>query len=192
MNSEENVRVLALAGSYRKGSFNQALLNGFKDAAPQGMEVSDFDLRTVPMYDGDVEEAGDPQPVQDLKAAIVAADAVLLVTPEYNHGVPAVLKNGVDWASRFYPDAPLGGKVAAVIGATPGKDGTSFAQASLRETLRTAGTKLVEDELLLARAGDAITDGVVTSDDLKAQLSAMGEALAKAIEADRAETSAEG
>ena len=192
MNSEENVRVLALAGSYRKGSFNQALLNGFKDAAPQGMEVTDFDLRTVPMYDGDVEEAGDPQPVQDLKAAIVAADAVLLVTPEYNHGVPAVLKNGVDWASRFYPDAPLGGKVAAVIGATPGKDGTSFAQASLRETLRTAGTKLVEDELLLARAGDAITDGVVTSDDLKAQLSAMGEALAKAIEADRAETSAEG
>ena len=126
---------------------------------------------------------------QDLKAAVRSADAVLFVTPEYNHGVPAVLKNGLDWSSRVYPDAPLGGKLAAVIGATPGKSGTSFAQASLRESLATAGAKLIESELMLARASDAVADGVVTSDDLKAQLSGVAEAIVRAVEAEREATS---
>ena len=188
MNSEENVRILALAGSYRKGSFNQALLTAIKELAPAGVEVVDFDLRTVPFFDQDLEEAGAPQSVDDLKAAVVDADAVLFVTPEYNHGVPAVLKNGLDWSSRIYPNAPLGGKIAAVIGATPGRDGTSFAQANLRESLSTAGSTLVEAELLLARAGDAITDGVVSSDELKGQLSAVVDAITAAVAAQASES----
>ena len=187
MTNEQNIQILALAGSYRSGSFNQALLAAFKDVAPETVEVSEFDLRTVPFYDGDLEEAGDPQVVQDLKAAVSGADAVLFVTPEYNHGVPAVLKNGLDWSSRVYPNAPLGGKLVAVIGATPGKDGTSFAQANLRESLSIAGSTVVEAELMLARASDAISDGVVTSDDLRAQLSSVAGALVAAIEAAKEE-----
>ena len=187
MTNEQNIQILALAGSYRSGSFNQALLAAFKDVAPETVEVSEFDLRTVPFYDGDLEEAGDPQVVQDLKAAVSGADAVLFVTPEYNHGVPAVLKNGLDWSSRVYPNAPLGGKLVAVIGATPGKDGTSFAQANLRESLSIAGSTVVEAELMLARASDAIADGVVTSDDLRAQLSSVAGALVAAIEAAKEE-----
>lgn len=186
MGTEQNIQILALAGSYRTGSLNQALIQAVKELAPAGVEIVDFDLRTVPFFDQDLEEAGEPQPVQDLKAAVVAADAVLFVTPEYNHGVPAVLKNGLDWSSRIYPNAPLGGKLAAVIGATPGRDGTSFSQANLRESLTTAGATLVEAELMLARAGDAITDGAVTSDELSSQLSAVIEAITAAVSAQAA------
>ena len=163
MNSDQPTRILALAGSYRSGSFNQSLIKAAIELAPDSVEISEFDLRTVPFYDGDLEEAGLPQPVADLKAAVVAADAVLWVTPEYNAGVPAVLKNGLDWSSRVYPDAPLGGKLAAVVGATPGKSGTSNAQESLRKSLSIAGSELIPAELMLARAGDAIEDDVVTS-----------------------------
>ena len=99
-----------------------------------------------------------------------------------------MLKNGLDWSSRIYPNAPLGGKIAAVIGATPGRDGTSFAQANLRESLSTAGSTLVEAELLLARAGDAITDGVVSSDELKGQLSAVVDAITAAVAAQASES----
>ncbi len=187
MSQEPTVNILALAGSYRSGSFNQALLRAAREVAPDGVEISDFDLRTVPHFDEDLESSGPPQPVVDLKAAVVAADALLFVSPEYNHGIPGVLKNGLDWSSRIYPDAPLGGKLAAVIGATPGRSGTSFAQANLRESLGVAGAELVEGELMLARAGDAIEDGVVTSEDVKAQLRAVLDAIVAAVATQGAE-----
>ena len=93
-------RVLGVAGSLRAASFNRSLLRAAQGLAPDGMTIEAFDLKAVPLYDGDVEAAGDPQGVAAFKAAIRAADAVLFVTPEYNHGVPGVMKNAVDWASR--------------------------------------------------------------------------------------------
>src|ERR1700738_3936359 len=94
------VRVVGLAGSLRQGSYNRALLRAAQERAPQGMTIEIFDLLTVPLYNGDVEAGGDPVGVAAMKAAIRAADSVLFVTPEYNHGVPGVMKNAVDWASR--------------------------------------------------------------------------------------------
>ena len=187
MTTQQPTHILALAGSYRSGSFNQSLLKAAIELAPEGVEISEFDLRTVPFYDGDLEAAGLPQPVAELKAAVVAADAVLWVTPEYNAGVPAVLKNGLDWSSRVYPDAPLGGKLAAVIGATPGKSGTSNAQESLRKSLSIAGSELIDVELMLARASDAIPDGVVTSEEVKSQLTAVLDAITAAVAAKSSE-----
>ena len=181
MTTQQPLRVLVLAGSYRSGSFNQALIKAAVELAPDNVEISEFDLRTVPFYDGDLEEAGLPQPVVDLKAAVTAADAVLWVTPEYNAGVPAVLKNGLDWSSRIYPDAPLGGKLGAVIGATPGKSGTSNAQESLRKSLSIAGSELIPAELMLARAGDAIEDDVVTSSTVKDEIRAVLDAIVTAV-----------
>ena len=183
MTTQQPLRVLVLAGSYRSGSFNQALIKAAVELAPDNVEISEFDLRTVPFYDGDLEEAGLPQPVVDLKAAVTAADAVLWVTPEYNAGVPAVLKNGLDWSSRIYPDAPLGGKLGAVIGATPGKSGTSNAQESLRKSLSIAGSELIPAELMLARAGDAIEDDVVTSSTVKDESRAVLDAIVTAVAA---------
>ena len=93
------------------------------------------------------------------------------------------MKNGLDWSSRVYPDAPLGGKLAAVIGATPGKSGTSNAQESLRKSLSIAGSELIDVELMLARASDAIPDGVVTSEEVKSQLTAVLDAITAAVAA---------
>ena len=176
-------RILALAGSYRSGSFNQALISAARQVAPDHVDIVEFDLRVVPFYDGDLEAAGDPEAVQQLKTAVREADALLFVTPEYNSGVPGVLKNGIDWASRFYPNAPLAGKLAGVIGATPGRGGTRFAQEDVRRVLGRTGTIVVEDAgLALARAGDAIVDGVVVSDEVLAQIAAVIDALLESAE----------
>ena len=177
------VSILALAGSYRRGSLNQALLAAARDEAPEGIRLADFDLRSVPFYDGDVEAAGLPAEVERLKAAVAGADALLLVTPEYNSGIPAVLKNGIDWASRMYPDAPIGGKLAAIMGASPGGSGTRFAQEQLRQVLERAGAVIVEaPEVMVARAGDVIEDGRVESEDVRAAVGAVVTALAAAVE----------
>ena len=176
--SQPSFRVLALAGSYRIGSFNQALIAAARTVAPDHVEITEFDLRSVPFYDGDLEAAGDPEPVEQLKGAVRSADALLFVTPEYNSGIPGVLKNGIDWASRFYPNAPLAGKLAAVVGATPGRSGTRTAQEDLRRVLGRTGTIVIDDaELSLARAGDAIVDGVVVSDEVLARIRAVVDAI---------------
>lgn len=190
METDAPVQILALAGSYRTHSFNQALLRAVKELSPDNVEIVEFDLRTVPHYDGDLEDAGDPTEVQNLKRAVESADAVLLVTPEYNSGAPGVLKNGIDWASRVYPNAPLGDKSVAMIGASPGRSGTKYAQGQLRDNLSRAGAVLIEGvELMLARAGEAIVDGKVVSDDVRAQISATLETIVQSVAMSRAEGS---
>lgn len=179
---ERTVKILALAGSYRRASLNQALITAAREEAPASVDFREFDLREVPFYDGDVEEAGLPPEVERLKAAVREADALLLVSPEYNSGIPAVLKNGIDWSSRVYPDAPISGKLAAIIGATPGGSGTKFAQEQLRQVVGRAGAVLIEaPEVMLARAGEAIEDGQVRSGDVRAKVRAVVEALEMSV-----------
>lgn len=174
MNTNDTFQILALAGSYRSGSYNQTLIATARELAPAGVDITDFDLRTVPHYDGDLEAAGDPEPVRALKDSVRSADALLVVTPEYNSGMPGVLKNGIDWSSRMYPNAPLANKLVAVIGATPGRSGTKYAQEHLRQVLgRTGAVVIDEPELMLARASDAIDGGAIVSDDIRDQLSAV-------------------
>src|SRR5205814_8833807 len=122
-----------IAGSLRTGSYNRALLRAAQELAPAGLELLTFDLAPIPLYDGDVEAQGDPEPVGALKTAIRDADALLIVTPEYNYGVPGVLKNAIDWASRPPGQSPLNGKPAALMGATPGMTGTARAQLQIRQ-----------------------------------------------------------
>jgi len=177
------VRKLALAGSYRRGSFNQALVSAAREESPENVDFREFDLREVPFYDGDVEEAGLPPDVERLKAAVRDADALLLVTPEYNSGIPAVLKNGIDWASRVYPNAPISGKVVANMGATPGRSATELAQQQLRQVVgRTGAVVLDKPELMVAKAGDVIAQGRVRSEELRSEVRAVVEALAAAVE----------
>lgn len=129
--------ILAFAGSLRAGSFNRALLRAAQELAPAGITIESFDLRPIPLYDGDLEERGVPEPVVSFKGAIRAADGLLIVTPEYNAGVPAVLKNAIDWASRTAAgESPvLAGKAVGLMGATPGTAGTLRAQAMVRQSL---------------------------------------------------------
>ena len=129
------MRILGIAGSLRSASYNRALLRAARELAPAGAEIVDFDLRELPFYDGDVEAAGDPEAVAAFKDAIRAADALLIATPEYNHGLPGALKNAIDWASRPALASPLAGKPVAIMGASTGRGGTARAQQQLREAL---------------------------------------------------------
>lgn len=127
------VRILALSGSLRRHSFNTALLRAAAELLPGDAVLEIHSLNGVPFYDGDVEDQGVPASVTDLKARIQAADALLLATPEYNYSIAPALKNAIDWASRPYGQSALGGKPAAILGASAGAFGTVRAQLHLRE-----------------------------------------------------------
>jgi chromate reductase, NAD(P)H dehydrogenase (quinone) len=161
------MRVCGIAGSLRKASYNRALLRAAIELAPPAMEIVPFDrLRDVPLYDGDVEAAGDPEAVAALKAAIRSADALLVVTPEYNYGVPGVLKNAIDWASRPPTGSVLSGKPAAILGASPGRTGTARAQLALRQSFVFTQTLVMPGpEVLVAEAAKRFSeDGRLTDE----------------------------
>ena len=167
----DEVRELALVGSFRKGSLNQALIRAARELVPERVRSSDFDLSTLPFYDGDLEAAGAPEEVAALKTAISSTDALPIATPEYNGSVPAVLKNAVDWASCRRPDSPLRDKSAAVMGASPSLGGTRRAQAHLREILQRSGADVGGGHsLYLARVFEHVTDGRLVSEDAREAL----------------------
>lgn len=125
------IRVLGLCGSLRKGSFNRMALNAAEQLMPDGMTMTRHEIGDIPLYNADVEKEGFPAPVQALREAVAAADAILFATPEYNHSVTGVLKNVIDWASRP-PDQPFNGKACAMFGASPGLMGSVRSQMHLR------------------------------------------------------------
>jgi len=129
------IRVAGIPGSLREGSLNKGLLRAAVELAPAGMEIIIYTrLGDIPPYNDDVFAKGDPEPVADFKAAISSADAMLIATPEYNYGVPGVLKNAIDWASRPAGKSVLNRKPAAIMGCSPGLGGTIRAQHALRQS----------------------------------------------------------
>ncbi|MCL4399585.1 NAD(P)H-dependent oxidoreductase [Candidatus Parvarchaeota archaeon] len=127
------ITVLGFAGSLRRDSFNKAVLNTAKRHAPEGVEVEIFDLEGVPLYNQD-EEKNMPAKVVEFKRKIEQADAVLIVTPEYNRSIPGVLKNAIDYASRPYGHNSFDDKPVATIGASGGEFiGTAVVQYHLRQ-----------------------------------------------------------
>ena len=128
------MNLLGIAGSLRAGSFNASLIRAAAAAAPDGMEVAPFDrLGDVPPYNDDVRQQAFPEPVAALGDRIRAADGVLIATPEYNYGVPGVLKNAIDWVSRL-PEQPFRDKPIGIMGAAMGNLGTARSQYDLRRS----------------------------------------------------------
>src|SRR5262245_45954180 len=173
--------VLGIAGSLRRASFNRGLVRAAAEEAPPGMEVRSFDLRDVPLYDGDLEGDALPAPVRALKQAIAAADALFLATPEYNWSLSGVLKNALDWASRPAGASVLKHKPVAVAGATGGSFGTVRAQLALRGVLASTGSYVLPDPLLhIGAARERFdTDGNLVDPETRAALRAQLEALAE-------------
>jgi len=126
------IKILGIAGSLRKDSFNKSALRAAQQLVPAGATLEIFDIDGLPGFNQD-EERRPPAKVTELKAKIRAADAILLVTPEYNYSIPGVLKNAIDWASRPYGDSAWKGKPVAVMGASVGVIGTARAQYHLRQ-----------------------------------------------------------
>ena len=167
-------RVLALSGSLRHASFNTALAQAVKVMAPQGMEVEVATLHGIPLYDGDLEASeGIPAAVLQLKAQIQNADALLLVTPEYNNGVPGVFKNGIDWLSRADMKAIFAKRPTGLIGASMGGFGTLSAQAAWLPTLKMLGVSLYSGgSVLVSRAQNAFdAQGALTDEQNRKNLS---------------------
>src|SRR5260370_10298277 len=129
-----HVRILGIAGSLRRGAYNQAALRVAKLLVPEHSEIALFQLDDIPMFNGD-DEKRPPSSVLELKKRVRRADALLIVTPEYNYSIPGVLKNALDWACRPLGDSAWSGKAAAIMGASPGAIGTARAQYHLRQIL---------------------------------------------------------
>ncbi|MFI4977101.1 MAG: NADPH-dependent FMN reductase [Solirubrobacterales bacterium] len=167
------MRVLGLSGSLRRDSLNTRLLRATSKLLPAGVELEVFDqLAAIPPYSEDDEHAAHPA-VTALKAAIAGADAVLVATPEYNASIPGALKNALDWVSRPPASTPLRGKPAAVIGASTGLFGAVWAQAETRKVLSTIGARVVDRELPIAQANEALGfDGLPLDRDASDSLSA--------------------
>ncbi|HZX71800.1 MAG TPA: NADPH-dependent FMN reductase [Rhodanobacter sp.] len=161
-------RVLCLAGSLRHDSWNRRLLRSAVVQAPATLRLDVYDaLSGVPLFDEDLErqEPAGPAGVQMLRAAIAAADGLIIATPEYNHAMPGVLKNALDWLSRESPAGDLlPEKPVAVLGASSGPWGTRLAQASLRQVLHTCGALVMPaPTLFMANAASRFdADGTLT------------------------------
>ncbi|MBB5220484.1 NAD(P)H-dependent FMN reductase [Amaricoccus macauensis] len=166
--------IIGISGSLRQGSFNTALLRAAAEVAPAGTTLTTETLHGIPLYNADEESAqGLPAAVTRLKEAIVAADGLLLVTPEYNNGIPGVFKNAIDWLSRPSNDIGrvFGALPVAVIGASPGGFGTILSQAAWLPILRTLGTNAwAGGRLLVSRAGDVFSDGAMVDEAARRRL----------------------
>jgi chromate reductase, NAD(P)H dehydrogenase (quinone) len=170
--SDAPFTVLGIAGSLRRTSYNRGLIRAAVEAAPSGIEIRPFELDAIPMFNADVEALGDPPPVAAFKAAIAGCEALLIASPEYNHCIPGVLKNAIDWASRPARRSALTGTPVAIMGASTGAGGTARAQAHLRDGLAyTNGYVLPLPEVLVGNAGARFDeDGNLTDDNTKEEI----------------------
>ena len=167
-------RIIGLSGSLRRHSFNSGLLRAAAEAMPEGAVLEIGSIAEIPLYDGDVEAAGIPAPVAMLKDRVAAADGLLLVSPEYNNGIPGVFKNAIDWLSRPSTDIAriFRGKPVALIGASPGNFGTILSQAAWLPVLRTLGAEhWAEGRLMVSHAGEMFdSEGNLTDDAVRQRL----------------------
>ena len=181
------MRVVAIAGSLRRESCNQRLLEAAASLSPAGMEIRVVrELGSIPLYDADLEHhsAGGPLAVRKLREAIAAADGLLIATPEYNHSFPGVLKNAIDWLSRPGPAEALTGKPVAIIGASSGQWGTRLAQAALRQVFYATESRVLPAPALYVSASERLFDsnGRLNDQETRDRLGALLKAFGNWIE----------
>jgi chromate reductase len=176
---EQPIKILAFAGSLRKGSYNKALVRAAIEVAPQNITIEVFDLEGIPPYNQDLENQS-PQKVSEFKAKIKSADALLIATPEYNYSVPGILKNAIDWASRPRKDTPLEGKPVAIMSASIGKFGGARAQYHLRQSFIFLNMHPINrPEVMLPSAAENVDEnGRVTNEQTRQLILQLLEALA--------------
>ena len=162
------LRILGIAGSLRKGSFNHGALRAAAELVPDDATLEIFELDGIPGFNQD-DEQDPPEKVAEFKRKIREADAILFVTPEYNYSVPGVLKNAIDWASRPYGDSAWNGKPAAIMGASIGGIATARAQYHLRQMMVFLNMfPINQPEVMIANAGEKFDEqGNLTDETTK-------------------------
>jgi chromate reductase len=179
------MKILAVSGSLRSGSYNTRLLRAACELLPAGVELELFDgLKAVPPYDEEDDVQPAPPAVARFRDAIAGADALLFATPEYNSSVPGQLKNALDWASRPLATNVLRNKPVAVVGASTGAFGAVWAQAELRKTLAATGARVIDGEVAVGHAPQRFDEqGRLTDEYLREELGEVVETLADAARA---------
>lgn len=174
------IRILGIAGSLRKESFNRGALRAAQELAPEGVEIEIFDLDGIPGFNQD-QEREPPAIVAEFKKKIREADAILFSTPEYNYSIPGVLKNAIDWASRPYGDSAWDGKPAAIMGASGGNIATARAQYDLRKSMVFLNMfPINKPEVMIGGSGDKFdAEGNLTDETTRDFIRQQVEALAE-------------
>jgi chromate reductase len=159
------IEILGIVGSLRTGSFNHLALKAAQELVPDGAVLDLIDLNGIPVFNQD-DEMAVPAAVREFKRRIMAANAILFATPEYNYSIPGALKNAIDWASRPYGDSAWQGKPAAILGASPGHLGTARAQYHLRQVLVALDMSVVnQPEVMISNAAQRFDqDGKLTDE----------------------------
>ncbi len=185
--SNTQPRILGIAGSLRQGSYSGAVLRGLQESAVDRAHIESFSLAPVPMYNADLDGDHKPEAVIALKNAIRDCDGLVLVSPEYNYGMPGVLKNALDWASRPGYQSVLKDKPVLIMTSSPGMVGGVRAQAQLRQTLAATLSRVIAaPEVLISQVQTKIQDGRLTDPtSLKFMLEALDALLAEIRRRDR-------
>ena len=158
------IRLVGLPGSLRKTSFSRATLVGLRDNLPEKVTLDILELQ-LPLYNEDDDRAGSPADVQRFRTAIGNCDGVVIATPEYNHGIPGVLKNALDWASRPYGKSVLTNKPVLVISVSPAFTGGARAHAQVNETLLSIPARpMGGPQVVIAGIADKVRDGALVDE----------------------------
>jgi chromate reductase len=182
----EPIKLVAFCGSLRKASFNRMALNAFIERLPAGVTVETIEIGDWPLYDADLQAKGFPDKVQAARQAMLVADGIVLVSPEYNYGMSGVLKNAIDWLSRMTPQ-PFAAKPVALFGASGGLLGTARAQYQIRQTLIFLdGRPLNKPEVMIGQAQNKFVDGKLADEATGKLLVDLGTALVLAVRHARA------
>jgi len=181
----EPIKLVAFCGSLRKASFNRMALHAFIERVPAGTSVQTVDI-DWPLYNADIQAQGFPDKVQSAQKAIVEADGLVLVSPEYNYGPSGVLKNAIDWLSRMTPQ-PFAAKPIAMFGASGGVLGTARAQYQLRQIMVFLdGRPVNKPEVMIGAAQTRFADGKLTDEATGKLLAELGASLVLAVRHARA------
>lgn len=157
---KDRPRLVGISGSIRAGSFCTAILRTAAEQIADDADLNLFPLETIPPYNQDKDNGAPPKPVKALRHALSEAAGLVIVTPEYNHGLPGVLKNALDWASRPYGQSKLTGLHALTISASPAFTGGVRAQAQLNETLLSNAAKLtLRPQIVIGLVHEKVKDG---------------------------------
>jgi chromate reductase len=177
----EPTKLVAFVGSLRQGSFNRMALHAFIERLPPGTSVQTIEIGDWPLYNFDIQAKGIPEKVEAAQKAMLAADGIVLVTPEYNYGVSGVLKNAIDWLSRTTPQ-PFAAKPVAIFGAAGGLLGTARAQYQLRQMLIFLdGRPVNKPEVMIGQAQNKFVDGKLTDEAAGKLLADLGASLLLAV-----------
>ena len=169
------VRVLAISGSLRRDAYSTMVAKAASRAAPEEFDVTLFGgLGSIPGFNEDLEPDAVPEEVEELRRQIEGADALLLVTPEYNASAPGALKNAIDWASRPHGASALMGKPAAIVSSSPMPFGGVWAGQQIRKAFSITGTPVVETELAIGKVDEKFgPDGLLMDDETRLKLTAL-------------------